>query len=668
MSYCINPNCPKPDDPGNEKKKECVQCGSSLFLQGRYHVKKLLGGGGFGKTFLVDDGGKIKVLKVLLKNHPKAISLFQQEAQVLMSLRHDGIPEVEPDGYFTFFAKGSDEPLHCLVMEYIEGEDLQEWMKKRRHKAITEEEGVAWLKRMVEILDQVHQKNYFHRDIKPHNIMRRLNGSLVLIDFGTAREVSETYLVKVGQGQNVTGIVSPGYTAPEQMNGKAVPQSDFFALGRTFIYLLTGKPPTAFPENPRTGKLQWQKSSLEVSKEFVDIIDYMMALVPGKRPQNAQMILQCLTEMEETREKEADIEASRNKATNTGKKTNTQFNITVNLDQAAKKKAIIIGSSAIALLILAAIASQIYGLRRYHVFPTNPLMLIEGLSSEKLLRSIIKTGSAVRDISLSPNSKNIYSSSDRNINVYQVSDGKQLGWKTKNEHLSAITALGMHPNGNYLVSGSDDTNIIIWDNQLKLLDKLPNAHPGGVNVLAVSPSGSLFASGGNDKRVVLWGFNGKRILTLDHNETVTALAFNADGSILVTGTSNGVIKLWNLNTRVNKQITRLPAVINAIALTPDTQTLAIGDQSGNIKLWNLSNNQGGIVLKPGGSIKTLKFSDANTLLSGGDRITVWNWKTGQAEKTFVGHSQPVQSMVIRGNFLISASLDGTIKIWDFKSK
>ncbi|MGL6284230.1 MAG: WD40 repeat domain-containing protein, partial [Microcoleaceae cyanobacterium] len=187
-------------------------------------------------------------------------------------------------------------------------------------------------------------------------------------------------------------------------------------------------------------------------------------------------------------------------------------------------------------------------------------------------------------------------------------------------------------------------------------------------VLAVSPSGSLFASGGNDKRVVLWGFNGKRILTLDHNETVTALAFNADGSILVTGTSNGVIKLWNLNTRVNKQITRLPAVINAIALTPDTQTLAIGDQSGNIKLWNLSNNQGGIVLKPGGSIKTLNFSDANTLVSGGDRITVWNWKTGQVEKTFVGHSQPVQSMVIRGNFLISASLDGTIKIWDFKSK
>ena len=145
-------------------------------------------------------------------------------------------------------------------MEFINGSNLMDWMKSRRHRPINQTKAVNWLIQLSEILDQVHQQNYFHRDIKPHNIMRKPNGQLVLIDFGTVREVSDTYLLKVvGEGPNVTGIVSPGYTAPEQTNGKAVPQSDFFSLGRTFVYLLTGKPPTTFPENSRSGRLEWQK-------------------------------------------------------------------------------------------------------------------------------------------------------------------------------------------------------------------------------------------------------------------------------------------------------------------------------------------------------------------------------------------------------------------------
>ena len=71
--------------------------------------------------------------------------------------------------------------------------------------------------------------------------MLRPNGQLVLIDFGTAREATITYLAKVGAGYQITGIVSAGYTPPEQQNFQAVPQSDFFALGRTFVYLLTGQ-------------------------------------------------------------------------------------------------------------------------------------------------------------------------------------------------------------------------------------------------------------------------------------------------------------------------------------------------------------------------------------------------------------------------------------------
>ncbi len=299
VSYCLNPKCPDPSNQPNPKARVCPHCGSELCLRGRYRITQVLGGGGFGRTFEIEENGDLQVLKVLYKNHPKAVALFQQEAKVLSRLNHPGIPRVEEDGYFMYCPKDAKESLHCLVMEKIEGSNLMDWLKARNHKPIDEAQAMIWLKQLVEILGQVHQQHYFHRDIKPHNIMRRPEGQLALIDFGTAREVTGTYLNKVGGGQNVTEIISAGYTPPEQINGKAVPQSDFYALGRTFVYLLTGKRPTEFPENPRTGKLLWRDGAPHVSNELASVIDYMMAPFPGNRPQHAQMILKSLAEAED---------------------------------------------------------------------------------------------------------------------------------------------------------------------------------------------------------------------------------------------------------------------------------------------------------------------------------------------------------------------------------
>jgi serine/threonine protein kinase len=305
MSYCINPNCPKPENVVGTTLF-CASCGSDLLLEGCYRVTRLLSDrskpSGFGTIYEVDDGGKLKILKVLHNNHPKAIELFQQEAEVLKHLKHPGIPCVETDGYFQFRVNnqtGNDAVLHCLVMEKIEGMNLEEWLRARKLQPITERAAIRWLKQLIEILQQVHQQNYFHRDIKPANIMLRPTGQLALVDFGTAREVSQTFLQKLA-GQQVTGIVSAGYTPMEQVNGKAVPQSDFFALGRTFVYLLTGQSPLVFPENPQTGDLIWRSDAAQISPKFADLIDYLMQPFPAKRPQSTQEIWQNLQVIEQS--------------------------------------------------------------------------------------------------------------------------------------------------------------------------------------------------------------------------------------------------------------------------------------------------------------------------------------------------------------------------------
>ncbi|WP_017653543.1 serine/threonine-protein kinase [Fortiea contorta] len=296
MSYCINPHCSQPQN--SKQPLFCQACGSDLLLEGCYRVIRPLGGGGFGKTFEVDDCGKAKVLKVLFNTHPKAIELFQQEAEVLKLLNHPGIPKVDSDGYFTYLPRNSQEHLHCLVMEKIEGMNLAEYLIQRNNEPISQRAALRWLKQLTKVLHKVHQQQYFHRDIKPTNIMIRPNGNPVLIDFGTAREVTQTYMHKVA-GQQVTGIISAGYTPQEQANGKAVPQSDFFALGRTFVYLLTGKSPHEFTEDPRTGELNWQSNTKDIAQEILDLIDYLMAPFPGNRPQDTQEILDKLKEIEQ---------------------------------------------------------------------------------------------------------------------------------------------------------------------------------------------------------------------------------------------------------------------------------------------------------------------------------------------------------------------------------
>jgi serine/threonine protein kinase len=300
MSYCINPNCPKPQNP--ENLLFCQSCGSDLLLNGHYRVTSILGEGGFAKTYEVSDCGTPKVLKVLFLHQEKAISLFQQEARVLSRLNHPGIPRVESDGYFTFYPKNSDQSVYCLVMEKIAGLDLEEWMNERNHQPISESLAINWLKELAEILDRVHQQNYFHRDIKPANIMLRSSADslnterreLALIDFGTARAITATVL---GGRHNGTQIFSAGYSPIEQVNGQAVPQSDFFALGRTFVYLLTGLPPSDLPVDADTGDLIWRDRA-NLSESVADLIDNLMGLFPVNRPQNAQIILQRLAEIE----------------------------------------------------------------------------------------------------------------------------------------------------------------------------------------------------------------------------------------------------------------------------------------------------------------------------------------------------------------------------------
>lgn len=312
MVYCINPLCAQRHNP--DETENCLACGNTLLINGRIRLLRPLSSlenqFTYTDVFEVEDTGtklypksEIRVMKVLKwSDDTKIFELFQREAIILQILKHSGIPKSTKDDYFTFTLNDNSLHLHCIVMQKFEGENLAQWVKN--HGRITQRVSLDWLSQLINILDTVHRSGFFHRDIKPDNIIYQPDGKLALVDFGAGRQITRTYLAKVstsggtktglGSGHEITVVRTACYSPFEQIYGQAVPQSDFFALGRTFVYLLTAISLIEIKIDQKTGKLLWRQKAPHIDESLADFIDDLMSPFPGQRPQSTQVILQRL--------------------------------------------------------------------------------------------------------------------------------------------------------------------------------------------------------------------------------------------------------------------------------------------------------------------------------------------------------------------------------------
>src|SRR5690606_21635321 len=155
---------------------------------GRYRLERLLGQGGFARTYLARDqrtgsACAIKELSLKAAEDWKAVELFEREAKVLSQLQHADIPR-----FVDSFTVDSPTDLHFyLVQEYIAGKNLKEWVRSGRH--FTAWETIKLAIRLCSILEYLHGLSppLIHRDLKPSNVILGDDGSLHLIDFGSVR-------------------------------------------------------------------------------------------------------------------------------------------------------------------------------------------------------------------------------------------------------------------------------------------------------------------------------------------------------------------------------------------------------------------------------------------------------------------------------------------------
>ena len=295
MSYCLNPDCPKPVN--HPKSKLCKACGEKLLLHGRYHLVKGLGKGGFGATFLAADlalpGKPLCVIKQLRPNtdNPNFLSmareLFEREAKTLGRVgNHPQIPRLLD--YF------EDRQQFYLIQEFVKGNNLQQEVKKQG--VLNEAKARQVLKEVLVILRDIHAQKVIHRDIKPANIIRReIDDKLVLIDFGVVK--NQVNSVGAG-GSNQTAFTAfavgtPGFAPPEQLAMRPVYASDVYALGVTCMYLMTGKAPKNMDCDPITGDIDWFKY-VKVSESFAEILTNMLEVAVKNRYKTADEALRAL--------------------------------------------------------------------------------------------------------------------------------------------------------------------------------------------------------------------------------------------------------------------------------------------------------------------------------------------------------------------------------------
>src|SRR5271163_5231851 len=249
---------------------------SGTLLQARYKIERLLGGGGMGMVYLAHDrrlSNRPCAIKEMVdhvidpQQRIEANDYFAREADTLAQLKHPAIPAISD--------RFDDQNRHYLVMEYVEGRNLEEEIAVRGGP-LPEGLIIDIARQLCDVLAYLHGSTppVVYRDMKPSNVMLTPKGRVVLVDFGIAR------LFKSARKGTMIGTL--GFAPPEQYQGIADPRSDLYSLGATLHYVLTGRDPEKFPpfSFPPIGSLR-----AGLSQNLAGAIDRALSYTAEGRPQ-----------------------------------------------------------------------------------------------------------------------------------------------------------------------------------------------------------------------------------------------------------------------------------------------------------------------------------------------------------------------------------------------
>jgi WD40 repeat protein len=261
------------------------------------------------------------------------------------------------------------------------------------------------------------------------------------------------------------------------------------------------------------------------------------------------------------------------------------------------------------------------------------------------------------------------------IGVYGVHAAEKPDIFVQMGHPSQIASVAISPNGQYVLSGSYDKTVKLWEIATGREIRTFKGHSGLVHSVAFSPDGRYAISGSQDETIKLWEVETGRQVRTSHGHTagVYSVAFSADGRYILSGGSEykAYMKLWNASTgELVRSFSGHSDLVYSVALSPDGRFAISGSQDHTAKLWDVATGRELRTLTGhSDNVRSVAFSpDGHYALTGSVDKTVklWEVASGTEVRTFSGHAGFVNVVAFSpdGRYIFSGSHEGVSKLWE----
>jgi hypothetical protein len=572
------------------------------------------------------------------------------------------------------------------VMELVAGSRITEYCDTNR---LSTRERLELFIKVCHGIQQAHQKGVIHRDLKPSNILVTTNDDVGLpkiIEFGIAKAVQGRLTDHTVYTALHQFIGTPAYMSPEQLvmtNPDVDTRSDIYSLGVLLYELLTGKAPF---ESKQLLELDWDamsrtireqepvRPSARLTQEFTATASTTRAdvekLISALRGDLDWIVMKCL-----------EKERSRRYGTANGLLEDIQRYLAgepiharppsslYRLRKLAQRNRVAFAAlgSIAGALCLGIVASTLEAVRAQRAHNTSERhfygakIYLAQRAWEK--HDVARVRELLEETSTYP---------ERRFEWYHWQRKLHLNSGGLWGHNGPVLAVAVAPDGERVVTGSDDGSAKIWNAATGTEVLTLTGHSAGVTAVAISGDGTRIATGSYDQTTRLWDAATGKLLALlrGHTAPVYALGFSPDGARIVTAGADGTLRLWT--TREGQLVARMNAdsAATAVEFSMDGLTLVSGYENGSVRIWDLRTTQSKMVwTAPHAPVRSVAFSaDGQRILTAGEDgvVQIRSTDSSGAPLFLTERGPAVRATVFspEGNRVATAAVDSTVRVYD----
>jgi WD40 repeat protein/serine/threonine protein kinase len=684
---------------------------------GPYKLLEQIGEGGMGLVFRAEQLQPVhrhvalKVLKPGMDTR-QVIARFEAERQALALMDHPNIAKIHDADTTT-----TGRPY--FVMELVRGVPITRFCDENR---LTMRERLELFLAVCQAVRHAHQKGIIHRDLKPSNVLVTLHdGKPVakVIDFGIAKALGHERLT---DKTLFTGLVhmigTPLYMSPEQaeMSGQdADTRTDIYALGVLLYELLTGTTPF---DKERLKEASYDEMRRIIREEEpakpstrISTLGQLATTVFANRKSEPKRLSQLFRgELDWIVMKALEKDRNRRYETAGSFAADVQRYLHDEPVQACppsagyrfrkfarRNKGTLLTATAVAMVVLLAVVglatSTILIAREQQATATALQAEKQALEREQQNSYYQRIALAEREWSANNlgRMQQLLEECPADLHGWEWRYLKRLRHKTLPplRHDSGVFCVAFNPTGQYLVSGSRDGIIKLWDahtGQRLRVFPVPAGEPQ-VQSVAFSPDGQRLAAAYSDGRITIWDVQGDQepLAWIAHSSPVGCVVFSPDGQRLASSRLNygwegerigGEVKVWDAATgKLFLTLEEQPQLVVRVAFSPDGRRLATAGQDRTVKVWDAVTGRylfpcghttpvHAVAFSPDGQWLASASGDWSQLSHG--ELKVWDARTGAERFTLGGHIGFILAVAFSPDSrrLASGGMDRTVKLWD----